>query len=977
MARQVDKEILDGFVEEIMGYIPTMRQGVEASLADKTQPERLEQAHRLAHTIKGASSMVGLSGLSHIAYHIEEALGGIATGRRVLDQELSLLLCTALQEIEVYLKDLAGGTTREPDFSEIIGRFRRLHKPFEGETSTPGMPDEAAETPPLTEDKEAFEAGGSKQTTPPALSAGKESSDEVFYLDPEMIEVFSIEAEDHLRSISSGLAVLEKQPGDQETLQEVRRSVHTLKGAAGAVGLRALTQLSHRMEDLLDRLYEDQVAVSPDMMGLLLASTDALERLAGGDEISVQGIIEDLYASYTTLLHQLPSTGGPAQDRLTPGPEPLPQEKILDLAQFTEQRPPSAGTETAEEASPAPKRAVGRVVRVPIKRLDDLVKLVSELVISRTVIEQRMADLGREVEDLQRSADRLRRASGRLETEYEAGSLGGGRPSMRTRVATAGASIPEIVSFNTHGFDDLEFDRYTEFHRLSRELAETSGDINATGLEISNLLGDFDSILNRQRRLSGEIQDGLMRVRMVPLATLASRLQRTVRVAASHEGKLADLFIEGQNIELDTTVLDQMVDPLLHLLRNAVSHGVETPARRAAQGKRERGTIRLRSFYEGTQVVIEVSDDGAGLDPQLIRSKALSRGHISSADAGQMSEKELFSLIFLPGFSTAKELSEVSGRGVGMDIVKASIDKLQGTLALDSTLGKGTTFTIRLPTTLAVARALLIKAHGETFAVPLSTVTQIIRVERDEIEHLAQDAVIRVGGRVYPVIRLGEALRLKQPADEAVERLPVLILKVGGDHIALVVEQVIEGREIVIKSLGNHLRRVHSIMGATLMGDGRVVPILQPSDLVRSSPPSTMPARPIAQQSTAGVTEALRVMVVDDSPSVRRVMSNLLKSVGWQPTAAKDGLQALEMLHGSPEQPNVILLDVEMPRMDGYELLATLKRQETYRTIPVVMITSRTGEKHRRKAIDLGASEYLSKPYQEEELLNVIRRLAK
>ena len=977
MARQVDKEILDGFVEEIMGYIPTMRQGIEGYLADKTQLERLEQAHRLAHTIKGASSMVGLSGLSHLAYYIEETLGEIATGRRVLDQELSLLLCTALQEIEVHLNDLAGDTTGEPGFSEMISRFRRLHKPLEeeGGMAAHGMSDEATEISPMTED--AFEAGDTKQSPILIPSAEKESSEEAFYLDPEMLEVFSIEAEDHLRSISSGLAVLEKQPENQEILQEVRRSVHTLKGAAGVVGLRALTQLSHRMEDLLDYLYENQIAVSPDMMGLLLASTDVLERLADGDEKSVQDIIEDLYASYTTLLHQLSSAVRSAQDGLAPKPGPLPQEKLLDLAEFTQQPPPPAETETVEEAAPTPKRAVGRVVRVPIERLDDLVKLVSELVISRTVIEQRMADLGREVENLQQSADRLRRASGKLETEYEAGSLGGSRLSMRTRVATSGASIPGIVSFNTHGFDDLEFDRYTEFHRLSRELAETSGDINATGLELSNLLGDFDSILNRQRRLSSEIQDGLMRVRMVPLATLVARLQRTVRVAASHEGKLVDLFIEGQNIELDTTVLDQMVDPLLHLLRNAVSHGIETPARRAAHSKRERGTIRLRSFYEGTQVVIEVSDDGAGLDPEVIRSKALSRGHISSADAGRMSEKELFSLIFLPGFSTAKELSEVSGRGVGMDIVKASINKLQGTLALDSTPGKGTTITIRLPTTLAVARALLIKAHGETFAVPLGAVTQIIRVERGEIEHLAQDAVIRAGGRVYPVIRLGEALRLKQPADEAVERLPVLILKVGGDHFALVVEQVIEGREIVIKSLGNHLRRVHGIMGATLMGDGRVVPILQPADLVRNSAPSTVPTRPLAQPPATGITETLTVMVVDDSPSVRRVMSNLLKSVGWQPVAAKDGLQALEMLHGSPEQPTVILLDVEMPRMDGYELLAALKRQEAYRMIPVVMITSRTGEKHRRKAIDLGASEYLSKPYQDEELLNIIRRLAK
>jgi chemosensory pili system protein ChpA (sensor histidine kinase/response regulator) len=462
---------------------------------------------------------------------------------------------------------------------------------------------------------------------------------------------------------------------------------------------------------------------------------------------------------------------------------------------------------------------------------------------------------------------------------------------------------------------------------------------------------------------------------MVALATLATRLHRAVRVLAREQDKLVDLVLEGEDIELDKTVREEIADPLLHLLRNAVDHGIEPPALRQVMGKPERGLIRLRAYHEGNQVVIQVSDDGAGLEPEILRSAAISGGYVSEADAPQLSDEELYSLVFLPGFSTASEVSEVSGRGVGLDIVKTNVHKLKGTVTLDSTPGQGATFTIRLPMTLAVTRALLVKAHNETFAIPLDTVTQILRLEREEIEHVGQEPVIRVGGQVYPMLRLGQVLNLKQPADETVQRLPVLILNAGGKQIALVVDQLLAGREIVIKTLGNHLRRVHGVTGATLMGDGSVVLILNPADLIIEAPQpeAWAPPQPPAERAL----EALTVMVVDDSVSVRRVVSNLIKSVGWQPMAARDGLEALELVQRSARPPDLILVDIEMPRMDGYELITTLKGQEAYRNIPLVILTSRAGEKHRRKAQELGASEYIVKPYQDETLLNIIRHLVR
>ncbi len=971
MTRSIDKAILVGFVEEVRSYLPVITKGIQSLHKNPHQPEVMEETHRYAHTIKGAASMVGLTGLSHIAYYVEETLEEIASGQLVMNDESAALLRKTITQIEGYLDGVSSGTLRErPLLAEITRAYRRLR----------GLPEEEDEAAveevlakaasahaPTVEEKE-------RPTTPSETAHYEE-------LSPELIEAFFLEAEDHLRDINTLLSSLDKQPQHKERLQDIRRTVHTLKGAAGAVGLRAIAQLTHRMEDLLDRLYDGSLAVDSDIMDLLFASADALEDLAGGEveEETMQGTLQELYARYSTLLGQLPS-----EEKPTRKTAPLGEEKIIDLAELVPRPAEAVGPEKV--VAPVPRKP-GEVVRVPLERLDELVKLVSELAISRTVFEQRMADFEREVGELQFSTERLQRVSSTLETQYEASALGGRWALSSVGQAGNPSTVGQVVNlsyqttFNTHGFDDLEFDRYTEFHRLSRELAETTSDIRTVNNELYTLIGDFDSILNRQGRLSSELQDKLMRVRMVPLATLATRLHRTVRVLAREQGKLVDLVLEGEGIELDKTVLEEMADPLLHILRNAVDHGIEPPALRQVMGKPERGLIRLRAYQEGNQVVIQVSDDGAGLEPQILRSAAISGGYISEADGLKLADEELYSLVFLPGFSTAGEVSEVSGRGVGLDIVKTNVHKLKGNVTLDSKPGQGVTLTIRLPMTLAVTRALLVKAHNETFAIPLGAVTQILRLEREETDRVGQEPVVRVGGRVYPLLRLGQVLSLKQPADETGQRLPVLILNAGAKQVALVVDQLLTGREIVIKTLGNHLRRVHGVTGATIMGDGSVVLILNPADLVVEVPQPearTWPSPLDKLPSTAlRAREALTVMIVDDSVSVRRIVSNLIKNAGWQPMAARDGLEALEIIQSAAQPPDLILVDIEMPRMDGYELMARLKGQEAYRNIPLVILTSRAGEKHRRKALGLGASEYIVKPYQDEALLGIIRHLVR
>lgn len=962
MAKKMEKEVLIGFIEEAKSYLPIILQRIGEFRADTNQVSALEEAHRYTHTIKGAASMVGLAGLSHIAYYMEEILEEIAAGKLMMAEETVPQLNAMLTLIEGYLDGVLTGTLRErPLLTEVTHLYRRLR-------GLPEEEDEAAVEEVLTEVASAQALAAEIDAQPTAPSAIEVASYED--VSQELIEAFTLEAEDHLRNISTLLATLDKQPEHREALQDVRRSVHTLKGAAGAVGLPAIAQLSHRMEDLLDQLFEGSMASDPEIVALLFDSADALEDLVGGgvDEGVMQDTLHNLYARYSARLGAIPSG-----ERLARRIEPLGEEKIIDLAGFIPTPGDEADSEATEEVAPPFLRKLGKVVRVPLERLDELVRLVSELVISRSAFEQRMTDFEREVEELSLSSERLRRVSSNMETQYEVSALGG-------RVAlSGGANIKypglQRMTLDTREFDDLEFDRYTEFHLLSRELVETTSDIRTVGNEFRTLIGDFDSILNRQSRLSTEIQDELMRTRMVPLATLATRLHRAVRVLAREQGKLVDLVLEGEEIELDTTVLDAIVDPFLHLLRNAVDHGIEPPELRQVMGKPDRGLINLRAYHEGNQVVIQVSDDGAGLEPNLLRSVAVSRGYISEADAPQLSNEELNSLVFLPGFSTAGEISEVSGRGVGLDIVKTNVEKLKGTVSVDSTPGRGTTYTIRLPMTLAVTRALLVRANNETFAIPLGTVTQILRLDREEVERVGQEPVVRVEEQVYPMLRLGEVLGLKQPADETVQRLPVLILKAGAEQIALVVDQLIAGREIVIKTLGNHLQRVHGVTGATLMGDGGVVLILNPADLVVEVPQPEVRTWAPQTPLTSAAYEVLTVMIVDDSLSVRRVVSNLIRSAGWQSMAAKDGIEALEIIQQSAKQPDLILVDIEMPRMDGYELMSTLKAHEAYRNIPLVVLTSRAGEKHRRKALETGASEYIVKPYQDEVMLNIIRHL--
>ena len=947
--REIDQELLHSFTVEAKTYLIETLRGVADFHRDPARTERFEDAHRRVDMFKGAAVMVGLVPLSEAALQLEETFEKIATGNVSLSGEAVMAMSEMVAQIGAYLDEVAEGRLDEPDaMGEARRVLQRVSQPAKFETATTEKRPQAGGNSPASANEVV------DQPSPQSAAFAGISAD--------LLEIFLTEAEEHLRVMTLTLPVLAEQPNHKELLQTVRRSAHSLKGSAAMVGVQEIAQLAHRMEDLLDLIYDDEMALTAECLNLLFASTDALENMI--DNGVDPQTLRSLYDGYSQLIesHQ---------------PEAAPEQPV---------QPPPSVTVNDNPAEEAPgslaKMLQGRTsfVRVPIEQLDELVKLVTELIITRTSFEQNMEELQRQLEELRTSSSRLGRVSDKMEVQYEASALGrglhlAGSGALNGTGSHAAAATP-LVNEVTHGFDDLEFDRYTEFHLLLRGLTEATNDVQTLDHELRMVRESLESCLNRQGRLSSEIQEKLMRLRMVPLSTLSSRLARTVRTVAAQRGKSVHFTIEGEETRLDKTVIEEMADPLLHILRNAVDHGIESPAVRRAQGKPSTGTIRLKAFYDGTQIVVEIRDDGVGIDPERLRLAAIDGGYLSDSDAARVPVEDLLSLIFLPGFSTAPQVSEISGRGVGLDVASVAIRRLKGSVKVDSRPGEGATFTVRLPMTLAVMSALMVKVSHEIFAIPLVGIKQIIKIGPGEVERIGKEPVVRAGDGIYPLMSLSKLLGLRRPEERTQEARPVLLVTLEDRQVAIAVDETLGEREIVVKNLGSHLRQVHGVTGATLMGNGSVALILNLSELVREAfrPRTKLVATP-AKRTAPPSRRSLTVMVVDDSLSVRRVLSNLLTSAGWKPVQARDGLDALEMLPHMNVPPDVVLLDIEMPRMDGYEFISALRKQKAYEQTPVIILTSRAGQKHREKAFELGATDYVVKPYQDEALLALIRQL--
>lgn len=931
----IPPELLEVFRMEAEEHLGRIGESLAELQKDAARHDLVLEVRRSVHTLKGASGSVGFREMSRLAHRMEDLLDRLGDERSPLEPADSSLLVSTFDA----LCDLAAGNH---DPAEIRTRLTVLYERYDER-------DTAAAAAETEADSTGVPAAPVSDTTPG--------------LSPELIESFRQETGERLQSVQDQLRMLESNPADADLTLAIRRTIHTVKGASAMVGHVAMSRLAHRMEDLLDALAARKVEYNEETKGLLYLAADALSDLAGtaGGPHNLGDALDEIVAHFDAQLKDVVQARLDAEKQIAP----LGEEPAIELTAAP------AEAAAAVPATAATQSASGQYVRVPIERLDELVRLVSELLVNRSTFEQYLSSYGSEVRELDLSLTRLKRISQRLDTDVDVTMLKNGIGQLSIR----GFALPARAD-KRQEFDLLEFDRYTDLHLVSRDLSETAVDVTAAASELRARASDFDSYLNRLSRLTSDIQDRLMRMRMVPLAALSTRLHRTVRVTAERTGKQVDFVLEGERVELDKTVLEEVAGPLEHALRNAVDHGIESDVLRQAMHKPARGRITLAAHYEGTQVVLAVSDDGAGINPELIRAAAVDRGLVGEAEAAAMPNDRILDFIFQPGFSTARQVSEVSGRGVGMDVVKSTVTKLKGTVELTSTPGRGTRLTVRLPMTLAIMRVILLKANTETFALPANVVTRILRVSPESVEQIGGKTILRSEGKVYPLIRLGDALQLRHPADQTVSRPPALILHLGDQQIALVVDEVADAREVVVKSFGTLLRKVRGFTGATLMGDGSVILIVNPSELAEGRAPRTVTRTLSPAASAPQPPRALSILTVDDSVSVRRVLAKLVESVGWKATPAKDGLEALELLQRG-YRPDLILLDVEMPRMDGYELLGAVRALPQFANLPVVMLTSRSGEKHRRKAFELGATDYLVKPYQDETLVAVVRRVVR
>ncbi|MDX2298803.1 MAG: Hpt domain-containing protein [Xanthomonadaceae bacterium] len=794
-------------------------------------------------------------------------------------------------------------------------------------------------------------------------------------LDVDLLDIFIEESTDLLDHSDALLTRLRDSMSDREPVVGLQRDLHTLKGGARMAGINEMGELGHIMESLLESIAEGRLELDGAGMRLLERGFDRLHgmlsRVSGRHAIAMPLALIARFEQAAGIRRAAPA----ARTAAAPAPAPAHAPTAAAVIEHTAPvaAPPARAkgapalaplsapldADTGDADDDVQTRAPQEQVRIRADLLDRLVNYAGEVAIYRARLEQQLGAFRGNLVELDQTTSRLREQLRKLEIETEA------------QIMARFQREPDSADTT---FDPLELDRFSTLQQLTRGLSESAADLMNLQSSLDELTRQHETLLLQQSRVSSDLQEGLMRTRMVPFDSLVPRLRRVLRQAGAETGKAVQLKVDGAQGEMDRSVLERMTAPLEHMLRNAVAHGLETPADRKAAGKGEEGLVRVVVSREGSEVVIAVSDDGRGLDAGAIRNKAIERG-LLKPDAN-VSDSDLYGFILQTGFSTAESVSRLAGRGVGMDVVHSEIRQLGGSLGIRSRKGRGSEFLIRLPFTLAVTQAVFVKIGETSFAVPIASVQGVGRMDRTELElGLARgDASYEYAGEKYPVHDLG--LLIGHAPAKAAESLqmPLLLARSGELRAAIAVDQVLGSREIVVKPVGPQVSSIPGIFGATVMGDGSVVVILDVLPLVRRRTAAESDiVEPLAPVAAAVEHRVPLVMVVDDSITMRKVTSRVLERQNYEVLTAKDGVDALEKL--VEHLPDIMLLDVEMPRMDGYELATHMRNDPRLRHIPIIMITSRTGEKHRQRAFEIGVNRYLGKPYQEAELLRNVGEL--
>ena len=795
----------------------------------------------------------------------------------------------------------------------------------------------------------------------------------------ESVPYFAPEAAEHLDVMTRSLLALE-QRGEpaQEEVASLFRAVHTLKGAAYTVGCAPVGVVAHRIEDLLEGVRDGRLSLSPAVIEAVFGGVDALRLLLGSASVISPSVRAVVQRTLDTL------------DALRPAPAPLEAEPVhgAELEEEVMAGEPAAIAHVAPAlprprfvpAAPAvPAPAVGDrrgresqegrpSIRVNLDRLDSLMNLVGELVIARSRLDQRFAQIERVNELLAFSRGRMAQTVRDFEEKHRytqlppASAGAGGEAGVEGRQAADEAGAAEPLS---KLFAELEFDRYDDFNIFARSVDEISADVSEIQAQLTGLIRSVGEDTAHVQRLTQSLRVEVTRARMVPIGRLFARFTRPAREAARAAGKSVALQLSGEAVEVDNAIIEQIADPLLHLVRNAIDHGIETDDERRAAGKPARATVSLSAYHQGSFVHVHVADDGRGMDPVLLRERAVRQGFLSPEAAHALGDREALTLVFLPGFSTAGEVTATSGRGVGMDVVRTNVSRLHGEIDLHSEPGSGTRITIKLPLTVVISDALLVRSGGETFAVPMNAIRSIVQVRPADIEQAGDRERVVVEEEAVELVRLDRVLAL--PAGRPPARQPVLVFRSGVHPLAVAVDELVGKEDVVIKSLGGLLERVGPFAGATISGAGRVILLVDPSRLAEAAEAARQAGRAAAGARARGAgsaaVRARRILLVDDSISIRKFVGQMLEKAGFEVITANDGAEALRRLGDTAV--DAVITDLEMPRISGYELIEDLRARASTRALPVVVLTTRAGAKHVNLARRLGIAHYVTKPVDE------------
>ena len=756
------------------------------------------------------------------------------------------------------------------------------------------------------------------------------------HVDLDLLETFMEETRELMPIIGSELRSWRSDPKDENTRKALLRGLHTLKGSARIAGAMSLGELVHNMESGVEATPKENELSMPFFDSLeaeLDLISESIESLQGPHKDGEKIVeIQDVEESITPL------------SSMPPVSQSVKTEETALL-----------GGQSEETGVPLQKT----LLRVNADLIDHLVNESGEVSIARSRIETELHNFKQSLLDLTESTVRLRNQLREVEIQAET--------QMQSHLA--------LTKEDEESFDPLEFDQFTRFQELTRLMAESVDDVFTVQQSMLITHNAAEEALNQQARMNRDLQQALTHIRTVPFSNFAEHFYRVVRQAARDMHKKAILRIQGGHIEIDRSVLEKINSPLEHLLRNSVAHGIEEPTKRLELGKPEIGQITIAFRQEGNEIVMTLSDDGAGLDINRIREKAMQQG-LMQADE-KLSDKQVIEFIFVHGLSTMQELSEVAGRGIGLDVVKNEITSLGGRVEIASEINAGATFTIYLPLTLAVAQTLMVKTGQHTYAIPATLVEHVLELDTDALNMAYRDHRVNFSGTSFLFAYLSRLLGDQQPAPEIKKHNRVLLLRSGALQLAVHVDELIGNSEVVVKNIGAQLARVPGVEGAAVMGDGHIILIINPLKLMHREEVQTiftsdMSTLPSAQTKP---DKAATVMVVDDSLTVRKITSRLLEREGCEVLIAKDGVVATQLLQDII--PDVMLVDLEMPRMDGFELIRSVRSNPRTKNIPIIVISSRTAEKHRNVAKNLGVNMFLGKPYKEDELLKNLTKFIK